>query len=87
MVGRGVGDEDHAGRSVHLGVGGLAGEGGVPREVLAGEDAVLVVFLRLVAQDEDDLPLHIQARVIVVMILGRGDSVTGEDHGAGQLPR
>ncbi len=48
-------------------------------EVLAGEDAVLILFLRLVAQDQDDFAFDIQAGVIVVMEFGSGDPVTGED--------
>ena len=67
---------------MHLSVSGLAGKRGVPRDVLAGEYAALVVFLRLVAQQEDDLALYVQARVVIVMVFRRGNSIARKHHRA-----
>jgi hypothetical protein len=48
---------------------------------LAREDALLVELLRLVAQHEHDLVAHVDALVVVVVVLRRGDAVSGEHHG------
>ena len=85
MVGA-VGYQDHAGRAVHLGVGRLGGKLRVLGESLAFEDALVVRFLRLVAQHQDDLAFHVEAGIVVVVVFRRGDAVAGEDHGAGQRP-
>ena len=39
---------------------------------------MLVVFLRLVAQNDGDSATHVEALVVVVVVLGRGDAVTGK---------
>ena len=83
MVGA-VGDQDHAGRTVHFGIGCLGGELRVLGEGLAFEDALRVRFLGLVAHHQDDLAFDVETGVVVVAVFGRGNAVAGEDHRAGQ---
>ncbi len=64
------------------GIGGLVAEGRVIGQLLAGERAVLIVLLRLVADDENGLALHVDPVIVVVVelqtsVVGR-DAVTGE---------
>src|ERR1022692_1099240 len=74
-----------AARAVHLGVRGLAPKLRVLRVDLAREDALLVELLRLVAHDEHDLVVRVDALVVVVVVLWRRDAVSGEHHGAAHL--
>ena len=65
------------------GVGRLVAEGGEVGVPLAGERAVLLVLLRLAADDQDGLALDVEPGVVVVVellgvVLG-GDPVAGED--------
>ena len=78
--------QQHAHSTVAFGVDRLAPELRVPGEELAHEHALLVVFLRLVAQHHHDLVFHIQARVVVVVVLGRRDPVTRKHQPPSQFP-
>ena len=65
------------------GVGGLVPEGGEVGVLLAGERAVVLVLLRLAADDQDGLALDVEPGVVVVVellgvVLG-GDAIAGED--------
>ena len=67
------------------GVGGLVAKGRVFGQLLAGERAVRFVLLRLAADDEDGLALHVDPVIVVVVelkisVVGR-DAVTGEYDG------
>jgi hypothetical protein len=55
----GIVHQDHCAGSVHLGVHGLNGERRVLREILALERALLVCFLRLMADQQNDLVLDV----------------------------
>jgi hypothetical protein len=80
-------DQQHGLGAVKLGIGRLAENlrmGGID---FAFEDALFVELLRLMAQQQNDLALHIQPRIIVVIIFGRGDAEAREDHVAGRFAR
>ena len=57
----------------------------VTRVDLPGEDALLVEFLRFVPDHQHDFVLDVEAGVIVVVVLGRGDAVTGKHHRTSHL--
>src|ERR1700722_7361429 len=76
-------DQQHGFGSMKLGVGGLAENLGVSGVDLAFEHALFVELLRLVAQQQYDLAFHIQPRIIVVIVFGRGNPKAREDHCAG----
>src|SRR4051795_9561202 len=48
----------------------------------AFKDAGRIEFLRFMTKQHDDLSPGIQARVVVVVVLGRRNPVSGEDHPA-----
>jgi hypothetical protein len=48
------------------------------------EYAVRVPLLRLAIEDDDDLPLGIQTRIVVIAVFGGGDAITREDHRGGE---
>ena len=64
-------DQQDGRRAVLEGVGGLVPEGGEVRRPLAVERAVVLVLLRLAAEDQDGLPLDVEAGVVVVVELLR----------------
>ena len=73
-------DEDYCAGAVHLGVHSLNGEGRVLCQLLALEDALFVFFLGLVADQQNDLVLYVDPRIVVIVIFVRGDSVSHEHH-------
>ena len=73
-------DQNHAARAVHFRVRRLAEELRVLGVDLAREDALLVVFLRLVPQDQDQLVLYVDTGVVVVVVLAGGDAISGENN-------
>ena len=73
-------DHQHRLGAMNFGVGRFAEDLGVGGVDLAFEHAFVVELLRLVAQQQHDFALHIQARVIVVIVFGRGDAEAREDH-------
>ena len=73
-------DQDHAGGAVLSRIGGFAVGLRVIGVNLAVEHALFVVFLRLVRQHHDEFAAYIYARVIVVVVFRRRDSVPGENH-------
>ena len=79
-----VGEQDR-GSAVLVGVGGLVTERGEVGHPLAVEGALVVVLLRFATDQEHDLALDVDTRVVVVVkllrVVLRGDSVTGEDNG------
>ena len=83
LEGEGVVDQEHGGRAVLEGVGRLVPEGGEVGVPLAGEGALLLVLLRLAADDQHGLALDVEPGVVVVVelpgvVLG-GDAIAGED--------
>ena len=85
MVGQVVDENDRFG-AVELGVDGLVVELRMAREHFAGENALVVELLRLVAQHDHDFVFHVQPGVVVVAVLGRADAVAGEDQRPGKGP-
>ena len=79
-----VDQQDRLG-AVNFGVGGLAEDLRVGGINLAVEDALVVELLRLVTQKDHDLVFDVQARVVVVIVFGRGDAEAREDHVAGDV--
>ena len=65
-VRRHVVDQDHAARAVRFRVGHFIDEGRVGGKLLAIENAVLVVLLRFMSQDQNQLSPDVKIRVIVV---------------------
>ena len=78
-----IGHRENADRAVALGVERLVGGVGVARVALAVEDRLVVVLLRLVAEDQDHFARDVESGVIVVAEFGSADAVAGEDHGPG----
>jgi hypothetical protein len=58
---------------------------GVERMASAIEDRIAVVLLRLMVEDENDFSGGVQACIVVVTILRRGDAVAGECDGRREL--
>ncbi len=77
--------QEHSLGPVHLGVHSLVHRLGVGGVAFALEDTLVVEFLGFVTKHENDFVLGIQAGIVVVVVLGRGDSVSGEDHLATDL--
>ena len=80
-------DHQHGLGAVNLGVGCFAEDLRVGGVDLAVEHALFVELLRLMAQQQHDLALHVEAGVVVVIVLGRGDAEAREDHVAGNFAR
>ena len=78
-------DQQHRLGAVNLGVGGLAEDLRVRGVDLAFKHALVVELLRLVTQQQNDLALHVEARVVVVIVFGSGDAEARKDHVAGNL--
>ena len=70
-------DQDHAACAMHLGVDRLVGK----RDVL-----FMRIFLRLMAENQDEFSGDVEARVVVVVFLLVGDAEAGEDDGARSSP-
>ena len=85
--------QEHSLGAVNLGVGRFAEDLRVRRVDLAVEYTLVVELLRLVTQEHNDLAFHVQARVVVVIVLGGGDAetreydVSGNFAGAGKIQR
>lgn len=80
-----LGQDQHADCAVLLCVHGFHSRGGVTGVAGSVEDERWTVLLRLVVEEEDNLALHINACVIVVMKFGRGDAEGGEDYVCGDI--
>jgi hypothetical protein len=72
--------KDHRRRAMFVSVGDLATERSVPRNLRAVEDAVRVVLLRLVPQDDNGLVLDVNVGVVVVILVLARDAVADENH-------
>src|SRR5579863_4204940 len=72
--------QNHTARAVHPGVAGLTPELGVLGVDLACENTLVVELLRLVAQDERNLAVYVDALIVIVVVLGSCDAVANEDH-------
>ena len=78
-------DQDDSGRAVAARVGGFAVVLGVIGVDLAVEYALFVVFLRFVREHEHEFAVHVDSRVVVVVVFRGGDAVSGEDDSAGSF--
>ncbi len=78
-------DQQHGLGAVNLGIGRFAEDLRVRGVDLAVEHALVVELLRFVAQQQNDLAFDVEARVVVVIVLGRGDAEAGEHHVAGNV--
>ncbi len=72
-------------RAMPARVGGLAVVLGVIGVNLAVEYALLVELLRLMREHEDELALYVDPRVVVIVVFGRRDSVSGKDYSGGSF--
>ena len=63
---------------MHLGVGGFGIELGMARVILALKHALLVELLRFAAEQDDGFTLDVQTLVVVVVVLGGRDAITGK---------
>ena len=75
-------NQDDAQCTMRLGVAGFAEELRVLGIHFAGENALVVELLRLVAQDQYELAFRVEAGVVVVVVFGSSDAVSGEYHRA-----
>ncbi len=79
MVGAIV-DQDHAAGPMVLCVHHFAEKLRVLGVNLAGEHALLVELLRFMPQNQRQLPFHIHAGVVVVIVFASRDSISDEHH-------
>ena len=77
-----LGHDQHANRAVRLGIHHLDTRRRIACIAGSIEDRSWVVFLRLVIENQNDLAVHIDAAVIVVIQLGRGDAEASKDDAA-----
>src|SRR3954471_19238070 len=71
---------------MQLRVHDFAREHSVLCQILAGEDALFVVLLGFMTQDKDNFVPDVNLRVVVVVVFGRRDAVSREDHRAAGCP-
>ena len=55
-------------------------------QILPVENAVRIVLLRLMSKDQDDFVFHLEAGVVIVMIIRCGDSISSENDGPACFP-
>ncbi len=75
-----IGRDQQRHRAMTLGDHHLGAGVRVARVALAVEDRIGVLLLRLMVEDQNDFAARVDARVIVIVKLGRGDAEAGEDH-------
>ena len=83
----GIVAQHHTAHLMLGGIGHLSGQRRILRGLIAIEHAVRVVLLRFLSQHDHGGPLGRQACVVVVVFLGSGDPVAGEDQRQVKRPR
>src|SRR5262245_66443195 len=81
----GLGHNENAYRAVSLRVLNLDPRGGVARVPGAIKDGVGVSLLRLVVEDQDNLPFRFKPGVVVIAKFGSGDAEAGENYFGGEI--
>ena len=77
-----IGHQDDADRTVVLCVDGFVDGAPVGGVLATGEDASLVVLLRLVVDDDGDFPPGVEMLIVIVVVFRGGDAVADKNQGS-----